>query len=70
MEALGYIQCYFVAWGEGKQEVLLECHIVLIALLDGVAACDNSNNIEMYWMWWQLVITAVILKCTGCVGSL
>jgi len=60
----------FVAWGEGKQEVLLEWHIVLIALLDVVAACDNSSNIEMYWMCWQLVLTAVILKCNGCGGSL
>ena len=42
----------------------------ILKLLDVVAACVNSRNIEMYWMWWQLVITAVILKCTGCGGSL
>jgi len=47
MEALGDVQCYFVAWGEGKQEVLLKCYIVLIAVMDVVAACDNSSNIEV-----------------------
>jgi len=59
-----------VACGEGIQEVLLKWYIVLIAAIDVVAVCVNSSNIEMYWMWWQLVLTAVILKCIGCGGSL
>ena len=54
MEALGDVQCYFVAWGEGKQEVPLKCYIVLIAVLDEVAACVKRRNIEI----------------TGCGGSL
>ena len=33
--------------GEGKQEVLLKWFIVLIAVLDGVAACANSGYIEI-----------------------
>jgi hypothetical protein len=33
-----------------------------------VAVCVNSSNIEMYLMWWQFVLTVVILKCTGCGG--
>ena len=38
-----------MAWGDGKQEVLLKCYIVLIAVLDVVAACGNSSNVEIYF---------------------
>jgi hypothetical protein len=37
-----------MAWGEWKQEILMKWFIVLIAVLDGVAACVNSSYIEMY----------------------
>jgi len=36
----------FVAWGEGKKEVLLKYYIILISLLDGVAASSDSSNLE------------------------
>jgi len=36
-----------MAWSDWKQEVLLKWFIVLIAVLDGVAACVNSSYIEM-----------------------
>ena len=36
-----------MAWCEGKQEVLLKWYIVLIAVLDVVAACANSGNVEI-----------------------
>jgi len=36
-----------MAWGEGKQEDMLKWYIVLIAVLDGVAACANSGNVEI-----------------------
>ena len=36
-----------MAWSEGTQEVLLKWYIVLIAVLDVVAACGNSSNVEI-----------------------
>ena len=43
----GWCSLLFMVWGEGKEEVLLKWYIVLIAVLDGVAAFTNSSNIEI-----------------------
>jgi hypothetical protein len=37
----------FVAWGEGKLEVLLKWYINLIAVIDDVAASAKNNNLDI-----------------------
>jgi hypothetical protein len=46
MEALGDVQL-FMAWGEGKEHVLLKWYIVLIAVFDVVAGSASSSNITV-----------------------